>query len=159
MPVVRLDSHRRPVGSEPRRDLDAVPPRPRVVTDGSEYPPALAPMAPLNFSVEVTREHDTAHLVPAGEIDLATVGQLGRELDALVAAGCARIVVDLRAVEFLDSTGLHALFCAHARAAENGWQLAIIPGPRPVQRIFEITGAIDLLPFVEAEDPAHGQRD
>jgi len=56
-------------------------------------------------------------------------------------------VIDLRGVEFLDSTGLHALLTARAQAQQDDWEQTIIPGPRTVQRIFEITCTIDRLPF------------
>ena len=56
-------------------------------------------------------------------------------------------MIDLRGVEFLDSTGLHALLTAHAQAQQDNWEQTIIPGPRTVQRSFEITCTIDRLPF------------
>lgn len=118
------------------------------MTDGAELPRPIQPTVADGFSVRVKRERETAELIAAGEIDLATVEQLERALEALIEAGCPRIVIDLRAVEFLDSTGLRALVCAHARAERDGWQLAIVPGGPAVQRIFEITGVIDRLPFV-----------
>jgi anti-sigma B factor antagonist len=124
------------------------------MTDGANAPASTRPSAPSGFSVEVKRERETAELIPAGEVDLATIGQLQSELETLIKAGFARVVIDLRGVEFLDSTGLHALLDANARAGQDGWQLAIIPGPRAVQRIFEITGVTDRLPFVGVDGGA-----
>lgn len=121
------------------------------MTDGLDTPAPARSSAPTGFYVEVKREHETAELIPAGEVDLATVGLLQRELETLIEAGFARIAIDLRRVEFLDSTGLHTLLRAHARAEQDGWQLAIIPGPPAVQRVFEITGLIDRLPFVAVD--------
>ncbi|MGZ4247481.1 MAG: STAS domain-containing protein [Solirubrobacteraceae bacterium] len=86
-------------------------------------------------------------IAPRGELDLVTVGRLQRELGQLIDAGFARIVIDLRDLEFMDSTGLHALITAHGRAKQENWELTLIPGPRQVQHIFAITGTIDLLPF------------
>jgi anti-anti-sigma factor len=119
------------------------------MTQGREHAPAGAP---IGFSVEINLQRETAEIIPAGELDLATIGQLQSELEALIDAGFARIVIDLRRVEFLDSTGLHALVSAHARAKHEDWQLAIIPGRRAVQRVFEITGIVEELPFSSITD-------
>jgi len=124
------------------------------MTNRADIPSPAPQSASTGFSVQVNRDRETAELVPAGEIDLATVGQLQTELDTLIEANFARIVIDLRGVEFLDSTALHALLCANTRAEQDGWQLAIIPGPRAVQRVFEITRAIDHLPFVAVDGGA-----
>lgn len=106
---------------------------------------ALPPPPGLTIAIEPRR--DAVWLVPRGEIDLATVGQLKRELGELVDAGFARVVIDLRGVEFMDSAGLHALLSAYSDAQRDGWELSLIPGPRAVQRVFEITGTIDRLRF------------
>ena len=124
------------------------------MTDRTYVPSPIPLTAPTSFSLHVKRERETAELIPTGEIDLATIGQLQSELKTLIEANFARIVIDLRGVEFLDSTALHALLCANTRAEQDGWQLAIIPGPRAVQRVFEITRAIDHLPFVAVDGGA-----
>ena len=121
--------------------------------DRAEIPVPSPGSAPNGFSLEIKRQRETAQLIPAGEVDLATAGQLQSELEKLIEAGFTRIVIDLRRIEFLDSSGLHALISAHARAQQGRWQLEIIPGPRAVQRIFEITGTIDRLPFI----PCNGE--
>jgi anti-anti-sigma factor len=122
------------------------------LTVESDIPEPIPPSLTAGFSVKVNRDGDTATLIPSGEIDLATVERLQSELEKLIEADFARIVIDLREVEFLDSTGLQALVRAHARAEQDRWQLVIIPGPRAVQRVFEITGVIDHLRFVAGDD-------
>ncbi len=102
---------------------------------------------PIDFSIDVGPRRDTVKIIPAGELDIATVGQLQSELGELIEAGFERVVIDLRCVEFIDSTALHALFTAHERAQDEDWQLAIVPGRYAVHRIFEIAGAVEQLPF------------
>ena len=104
--------------------------------------------APIEFSIDVEPQSDTVKVIPAGELDIATVGDLQSELDDLIEAGFGRIVIDLRGVDFIDSTGLHLLVSAHERAKNEDWQLAIIPGRHAVQQVFEITGTIEDLPFM-----------
>ncbi len=48
-------------------------------------------------------------------------------------------MVDLRQVEFMDSTGLRVLIGLHRAAESDGRVMALVPGPRQVQRIFELT--------------------
>jgi anti-sigma B factor antagonist len=100
------------------------------------------------FRVDVQPEPHGARVRPLGEIDLATVDDVRRKIDESVAAGCERIVLDLGGVTFIDSNGLHLALDADADAREGGWQLLIIDGAGPVQRLFEVTGLRDRLPFV-----------
>jgi anti-anti-sigma factor len=62
------------------------------------------------------------------------------EVLALRAAGFDKIVVDLRQVEFIDSTGLRVLMSLRNGATHEGYSLVLIPARAPVQRIFELTG-------------------
>ena len=84
-----------------------------------------------------------------GEIDMATAPWLA---DALRDA-CdrhKRVKVDLRDVSFIDSTGIRVLVRAVSDARDGTCEFLLVPGPDRVQRIFEITGTRDSLPFVSA---------
>jgi anti-anti-sigma factor len=59
----------------------------------------------------------------------------------------ARVVIDLGGLAFIDSSGLRVLLLADSRARERGFELVLAPGPEPVQRVFEMTGALDVLRF------------
>lgn len=88
-------------------------------------------------------------LVVCGELDLAVTDRLREAIEAHAAPGTA-VVVDLRGLEFMDSTGLSTLIAAHGAAGRQGWQLAIISGEGPVHRLFELTGTRDVLRFVDS---------
>jgi anti-anti-sigma factor len=81
------------------------------------------------LAIEAHPEPGGVRVRPRGEIDLATVENLCRHIDQCVAAGPKHVVLDLRDVTFMDSTGLHLILdtAAAARAAE--WELRLIPGP------------------------------
>ena len=88
------------------------------------------------------RSHgDQTVLALAGEIDLYTAPRLQRELTAaLSAADHPRLIIDMSAVEFCDSTGMNVLLAAHRLARERGGELALA-APRPgVRKILEVTG-------------------
>jgi anti-anti-sigma factor len=65
----------------------------------------------------------------------------------------ATIRLDLRELEFLDSTGLRVILSAQLRSAVDGDRLRITPGPVRVQRLFAMTGTADLLHFEDEADP------
>jgi anti-anti-sigma factor len=106
--------------------------------------------ASTRFELDVEPEPAGVRVRPAGEIDLATVESIRRTIDECVADGCDRVVLDLQAVTFLDSTGVHLVLEANAAARAGGWQLQIVEGPAEVQRTFEVAGLRGDLPFVES---------
>ena len=61
--------------------------------------------------------------------------------------GHGDVVLDLRELRFLDSTGLRFLLSWDARSRAEGVDLSVIPGPAPVQRVIDVAGVAHLLPF------------
>jgi anti-sigma B factor antagonist len=84
-----------------------------------------------------------------GELDLANVDQLEHELLRVEATDALTIILDLSGLTFVDSTGLRAILRAHARSRADSNRLALLRGPTSVQRLFEICGVSELLPFVD----------
>jgi anti-sigma B factor antagonist len=82
-----------------------------------------------------------------GELDLESAPELDRRLRELEAKNPGRMLIDLRGVEFMDSSGLAAMIRALRAAQENGHTLTLRPGPSQVQRLFELTGVADLFAF------------
>src|SRR3954452_14829106 len=84
-----------------------------------------------------------------GEVDLATVATLEARLTDV----CARndtVIIDLRRVSFLDCLGLRLLLAQHREGSARGCYVEFIQGPPGVRRLFELTGTLEQLPFVEA---------
>jgi anti-anti-sigma factor len=100
-----------------------------------------------SFRVEVHPERDTVRVAPVGELDLLGAEQLDQRLTELHDAGFRKLVVDLRRVTFIDSRGVILIIRWDAHARHNGMELSLTEGPRAVQRIFELTGVLDRLPF------------
>jgi anti-sigma B factor antagonist len=85
--------------------------------------------------------HDGAVVVaPVGDIDLATVLAFDAELRRAESYGLGVVVVDLRGVMFIGSSGLTALWSARERARSRGWRLALAGCSRHVMRLLKITG-------------------
>ena len=73
----------------------------------------------MSFSTNLERRDAAAIVSMEGELDIATEAQATADLDRAM-DGCELLVVDLRELSFLDSTGVRVLLAADLRARENG---------------------------------------
>lgn len=94
---------------------------------------------------DAPRHDDAVVITLAGELDLAVSETLRAALRQ--AMGYPRLIVDLSAVTFIDSSGLHTILDAYKHCRDGGPTLIIRPGPPNVQRVFELTNTLDFLPF------------
>ena len=76
----------------------------------------------------------------AGELDLHTAATLQAELEAAVAAQATLVVVDLAAVDFMDSTGLSAIVAAVAGVREYGGEVRVVTATPKITKVFTLTG-------------------
>jgi anti-sigma B factor antagonist len=97
-----------------------------------------------------------AHVSLLGELDIATAPKLEEEVRRLEAAGCRLIVIDLRGLDFMDSSGLRALLSADTRARDRGARLVIIRGDDRIQRVLHITRLDERLEIVDDADALAG---
>lgn len=88
-----------------------------------------------------------------GEVDMVAAPEFEEAVRRLCVAGTTRIVLDLRKVTFIDSTGLRAMLTADGLCRQHRCELSLIPGSEQVQGLFEMTGVAGLLPFQSAERP------
>ena len=101
------------------------------------------------FDVEVAaRPGGGVSLVLSGELDLSTIQQLEEAVSESVDGRPELVVLDLRKLEFLDSTGLRLMLRLHSTVKDNGGRLVMVEGPRRVHRVFELTRAVDELEIV-----------
>jgi anti-anti-sigma factor len=91
-----------------------------------------------------------AHVIALeGELDLASADLVEGELQRVEATDAQQIIVDLRELQFIDSTGVRLVYLADARTRQDGHRLTIRRGPERVHRIFVLTDLADRLPFVD----------
>jgi anti-anti-sigma factor len=111
-------------------------------------------VAPLAYTTALTSAGD-ALISLTGELDLSGAGPLEEEFARLVAAdGIARIVLDLRELDFMDSSGLRMVALAERRLRAEGRALVIVRGREVVQRVFAITRMDEHLTFVDDPEEA-----
>lgn len=109
------------------------------------------------FSITSEIRGGVAMVVMAGEFDLVAAPDADRHLTEVECQGVSEVVLDLRALEFLDSTGLRVILAADSRARREGRRLALVPGPEPVHRVFRIALLDRRLEFVgPPEEGTHG---
>jgi anti-sigma B factor antagonist len=104
--------------------------------------------------LELTTETDgsTVRVILEGELDIASAGQVERELNRIEQDPPPTLVLDLRGLAFMDSTGLRLVVAADARAREASRRCVVVRGPEAVQRIFRMTRLDERLDMVD--DPA-----
>lgn len=93
----------------------------------------------MALAIDVRSEEGATLLVLRGDLDLATAPQLREALVEVIGDG-ARIVLDMEAVDFLDSAGLGILVGGLKRARTHGGELELVCSNSAVLKPIEITG-------------------
>jgi len=95
------------------------------------------------------RDGDTHVVELRGELDIAGAPALEAELLRVEGTDAPSIIVDLRGLEFIDSTGIRLLLMAAGRCEPTA-RLTLLRGSERVHRVFEITDLVKRLPFADA---------
>jgi anti-anti-sigma factor len=105
---------------------------------------------PAPFSVAVDDTDGRLLVTVRGELDLATAPELEEKLLPPLREGGAA-VLDLRPLDFMDSTGVRVIVAAHHAAQESGGRLSLVRTARegPVGRVLEISGLDAVLDLVD----------
>jgi anti-anti-sigma factor len=125
--------------------LEADPPALRARAQLATRPPSLDEDIVAELRVTVSQE--TVWVLPIGELDLGTVSQLSRRVQELTTAGVKHVIIDLRGLSFIDSSGVEYLTSVASHAQRDGWQLSLIQGAPTVRRVFAHTRTLHRLPF------------
>ncbi len=99
----------------------------------------------IAFSVDTATADGRAVVTPRGELDMATQEQLRTALAEAARFGV--VVLDLGELRFLDTSGLRLILETAEASRRDGFRFAVRPGAEPVQRLFEVAGVMDLVPF------------
>lgn len=95
-------------------------------------------------------------LAPEGKFNLVAAPLLKTRIDDLVGAGKARVVVDLHAVDFIDSSGLGALIGGLKAARKEGGDLRIAAAGDQVRAVLKLTNLDRILaPYATVEEAVH----
>ena len=109
--------------------------------------PSTSQVSDGGFRCDVVHERTRVRIVLTGELDLVGAPRLEETLRTFLYTGFGRVVIDLRRLSFIDSTGLHLLLRYAEAARRADVRFGLIPGPPAVQRIFELTATDVLFDF------------
>jgi anti-sigma B factor antagonist len=98
------------------------------------------------IDVGVTTLGDWSVVAPVGELDLASVPRLRQEVLNLLGAGGRDVVLDLGAVDFIDSVGLGGVVAVAKRVRSAGGQFRVA---RPDPRVWEVFTLVGLDRVIE----------
>jgi anti-anti-sigma factor len=110
-----------------------------------------APFGELARPLSITVAHNgtTTTVDVIGEWDLASQAEARAALRVALEHSPERVVLDLSRLSFIDSSGMHNVIELYSRCEQQAMQLVIIPGPKSVQRPFEICQLTNRLPFLQ----------
>ena len=101
---------------------------------------------PAQFAVQISPGQH-AVIAISGELDIVSAPVLEAAVRKLDFRSLKSVVLDLEPLDFIDARGLRAVLYLHAACQSASVTLLIRPGPRRVQRLFELTGTDRVLPF------------
>jgi anti-sigma B factor antagonist len=107
-------------------------------------------MSPLEIITE--RSEGQTRVALVGELDIASAPSFEEGLAQVEADTPGVLVLDLRRVDFIDSTGLRAVIAADERARSTERRFVIIRGPAAVERVFNVTQLDQRLDIVDDPD-------
>jgi len=103
-----------------------------------------------DFDLTIEQRGDRVLVNLRGELDISTGMRLEADLERLERERPEVIVLDLRGLDFMDSTGLRIIINADARAREGGRRFVLIRGNDMVQRLLSVTRLDERLEIVDA---------
>ncbi len=95
---------------------------------------------PTQFRIDVNPQQGAVHVVPIGELDVDTTHELQARLDELRSSGFEDVVLDLRKLTFLETTGIALLVAEAERARSIGFSFDVIEGQPAIQRVLDLCG-------------------
>ena len=96
------------------------------------------------MTIEVFRERGDTILLVRGDVDMATAPRLWESVEQVL-PGSERVIVDLREVDFLDSSGLSVFVRAQRRLCHAGGALVLRSPNSKVRRVLDLTGLAQVL--------------
>src|SRR5436309_11893955 len=102
-----------------------------------------------NLSLETREEQGAVRIALAGELDLSSALTFDEDVRRAEERLPGTLILDLRRLRFMDSTGLRLTMSAQSRARTRGRRLAIVMGNDAVRRLFRLAGVNRRLEIVE----------
>jgi anti-sigma B factor antagonist len=105
-----------------------------------------------HLQIAISQGSDRVIVALEGELDMVSSGMLRETLTSADLEGSSTVVLDLRGVSFLDSTGLRAIFWARNTVHEGGRQFVVTRGSPQVQRLLTLTRLDEHLQIIDTPE-------
>ena len=133
-----------PVAATIRR-FDATTLTAEATSDAPRPGPATAAAADGTLHTQTRDDGERVTLTMEGELDLATIARFRSELEAIEQGRPPLLAIDLRTLQFMDSTGLGELTAAAQRARRQARRVVLITGSAPIDRLLALSGVMQAL--------------
>jgi anti-sigma B factor antagonist len=109
----------------------------------------------VGVEVETEQREGGLRVALSGDLDVASAASVEKRLAQLDPSdGPSDLVIDLRGLSFIDSSGLSLLINTDSRVRKAGRHVTIVSGKGIPRRVLEATGLTRRLDVVEEwEDP------
>ena len=109
----------------------------------------------IEFEIEDRRHDPQTHVIAvSGEVDLFTAPEFKQRVSAAIDGGAERVIVDLSATVFIDSSSLGVLIGAHRRLKLRGGALLVVCDSEAIAKTFKITGLDGVFTLAGSVDEA-----
>lgn len=99
--------------------------------------------------MEHEREKDTVTVYVTGELDHCSASSVRRQLDAVIAApGVKRLVLDLKDMTFMDSSGIGVILGRYRELRERGGSVAVKNMNPQVEKVFTLSGMKQVIQII-----------
>jgi anti-sigma B factor antagonist len=112
----------------------------------------------VDLVVQVDERDGWAVARVSGDLDLTTAPRLRERVVQLVVNGQPRVVLDLQAVDFVDSTGLGVIVGLLKRTRGQGGDLRLVSTRTALQKVLELTALEHALPLAATVEEALTER-
>jgi anti-sigma B factor antagonist len=110
-------------------------------------------LACLSVGLDTREREGALHVELSGELDISTAAAVESRLLELEDGNAReRLILDLRGVSFLDSSGLSLLVNVDRRLRNDGRRLTVVSGTGAPHRILEVSGLASRIEIVEDFD-------
>jgi anti-sigma B factor antagonist len=92
------------------------------------------------FELRTEQRDETVLITLSGALGAECADQFEREFEAGLGTSPGGVILDLRKLTFIDSTGLKGILSAQRRSRDRGIELTVTRGSGQVRRAFELTG-------------------
>jgi anti-sigma B factor antagonist len=108
----------------------------------------------MDLTMQVDEREGWAVVSASGDIDLTTAPRLRETVIGIVVTGQPKVVLELQAVDFIDSTGLGVLVGLLKRTRSQGGDLRVVSTRSSLRKVLELTSLDRALPLATSVEEA-----